>query len=271
MEGVPTMRKRVVALGVLSAMLIFSPFMRSQSAPPQSEEEKEQKAAATSAGYVDVDDWGHPLTAPSTGQKSAPAPRHDISGIWDPGIDPIQVIGVLGASAMPEDGKPEHELPYSPLGRETLNHTKPTSGVRSVLPADTNDPVFYCDPQGLPREDLYELRTTQILQTPVSVVILYEFDKIWRVIWADGRELEKEHPEPRWFGYSVGKWEDDYTFVVTTNGTDERTWLDKAGRPHSEDLVITERFHRVSRDRLELTMIIDDPKMYTKTWVALEK
>ena len=27
----------------------------------------------------------------------------------------------------------------------------------------------------------------------------------------------------------------------------------------------------MSRDRLVLTMIIDDPKMYTKTWVALDK
>ncbi len=195
------MRKRVVALGVLSAMLIFSPLMRSQSAPPQSEEEKEQKAAATSAGYVDVDDWGHPLTAPSTGQKSAPAPRHDISGIWDPGIDPTRVLGVLGASAVPEDGKPEHQLPYTPLGREALNRTKPTSGVRSVLPADTNDPVFYCDPQGMPREDLYELRTIQILPAPLRVVILYQFGKVWRVVWTDGRELPKD-PEPRWYGYS---------------------------------------------------------------------
>ena len=141
-----------------------------------------------------------------------------------------------------------------------------------VHPSEINDPaVISCDPQGMPRQNLYELRTTQILQTPYSVVILYEFDKIWRVIWADGRELEKEHPEPRWFGYSVGKWEDDYTFVVQTNGTDERTWLDKAGRPHSEDLLMTERFHRVSQDRLEWTVIIDDPKMYTKTWVALDK
>jgi hypothetical protein len=103
------------------------------------------------------------------------------------------------------------------------------------------------------------------------VIVLYEFDKIWRVIWTDGRELDKDPPEPRWFGYSVGKWEDDYTFVVTTNGTDERTWLDKAGRPHSADLVMEERFQRVSRDRLELTLTINDPKMYTKPWKALDK
>src|SRR5712691_10354608 len=201
---------------------------------------------------------------------SAPAPRHDISGIWDPGIDPTRVLGVLGASAVPEDGKPEHELPYTPLGREALNRTKPTSGVRSVLPADTNDPVFYCDPQGMPREDLYELRTIQILPARLRVVILYQFGKVWRVVWTDGRELPKD-PEPRWYGYSVGKWEDDYTFVVQTSGIDERTWVDRAGRPHSDDLRVEERFHRVNQSILELTVTIDDPKAYTKPWVPRNK
>ncbi len=264
------MRKRLVAPEVVLVVLIFSPFVRSQTPEPQSGAVKGQKAAPAAPLPVDVDDWGHPVTAPMKGQKSAPAPRHDISGIWDPGIDPTQVLGVLGASAMPEDGKPEHELPYTPLGREALNRTKPTSGARSVLPADTNDPVFYCDPQGMPREDLYELRTIQILQTPVNVAILYQFGKIWRVVWTDGRDLPKD-PEPRWFGYSVGKWEDDYTFVVQTSGIDERTWVDRAGRPHSGDLRVEERFHRVDHDHLELTVKINDPKMYTKPWVALDK
>jgi hypothetical protein len=270
MEGVPNMRKRLVAPGVVLVVLLFSPFMRSQTAQTQSGAVKGQKAAPAVPVPVDVDDWGHPVTAPMNGQKSAPAPRHDLSGIWDPGIDPIQVLGVLGASAIPEDGKLEHELPYTPLGREALNLTKPTSGVRSVLPADTNDPVFYCDPQGMPREDLYELRTTQILQTPQSVVLLYQFGKIWRVVWTDGRELPKD-PEPRWFGYSVGKWEDDYTFVVQTSGIDERTWIDRAGRPHSGDLLVEERFHRVDHDHLELTVKINDPKMYNKPWVASDR
>jgi hypothetical protein len=270
MEGVPTMRKRVIAPKVILAMLIISPLARAQTAPPKSGAAKEQKAAPAAPVFVDVDDWGHPITPVSTDHKAAPAPRHDISGIWDPGMNATQVLGTLGASAMPEDGKPEHQPPYTPLGREALNRTKPSNGVRSVLPADTNDPVVYCDPQGMPREDLYELRTTQILQTPQSVVLLYQFGKIWRVAWTDGRTLP-EDPESRWFGYSVGKWEDDYTFVVQTSGMDERTWVDRAGRPHSGDLRVEERFHRVDHDRLELTVTINDPKMYTKPWVALDK
>ena len=199
--------------------------------------------------------------------KAAAAPRRDISGTWDPGNSGIQA---QGPNAMPEDGKPEHQPPYTPLGLQLLNSHKPSNGIRSVLPGETNDPVVYCDPQGMPREDLYELRTTRIIQTPQNFVVLYQFGKTWRVIWTDGRELPK-NPEPRWYGYSVGKWVDDYTFVAQSSGTDDRTWVDRAGRPHSGDLRIEERFHRVDHDTLELTVTIDDPKMYTKPWVPLDK
>jgi hypothetical protein len=92
---------------------------------------------------------------------------------------------------------------------------------------------------------LYELRPFQIVQTPNQVLILYMFEKRWRVIWTDGRPLPKD-PDPRWYGYSVGHWEDDTTFVVNTIGTDERTWLDNAGNPHSAELKVEERYHRIN-------------------------
>jgi len=47
--------------------------------------------------------------------------------------------------------------------------------------------------------------------------MLYQFGKIWRVVWTDGRDLPKIRIKV--FGYSVGKWEDDYTFVVQTSGS----------------------------------------------------
>jgi len=257
-------RQNFVALGVVLAALTFSPLMRSQARLPDGQAGPPASPAATAPP---LDGWGRIITEPAKDRKAAAAPKHDISGIWDPALSGNQV---LGAGAVPEDGKPEHRLPYTPLGLETLKRTKPSNGVRSVLPAETNDPVVTGDPQGMPREDLFELRTTQILQRPENVVILYQFGRIWRIIWTDGRELPKD-PEPRWFGYSVAKWVDDYTFVVETTGTDERTWIDRAGRPHSADLRVEERFHRTDHDHLELTVTIDDPKMYTKPWVALDK
>jgi hypothetical protein len=207
-----------------------------------------------------------PVAQPNGSAASAPAPPRDLTGTWLPAVG----AQGQGAANMPADGKPEHELPYTPHGLEVFKSHKTSNGTTPVPAAEENDPAHICDPQGFPRENLYELRATQIIQTPLQVVLLYTYDKVWRSIWTDGRELQKD-PDPRWYGYSVGKWKDDYTFVVESNGMDERTWVDNAGRPHSEDLRVEEVFHRVDRDTLELTMTIDDPKMYTKPWLALNK
>ena len=270
MEKLPAMLKRFVVPELLLAALMFSPLARAQSTALQSETPKIQKTAPAAAASVDYDGWGRPMPQLAKDQQSAPAPRHDISGTWDPAYGHEDGGQFLGAKTLPVDGKPGHEPPYTPEGLKAYLLTKPGNGARMVAPTDTNDPEIICNPQGFPRENLFQLRTTQIVQTPVSVVILYEFDRVWRVIWTDGRELPKD-PEPRWYGYSVGKWVDDYTLVVESNGTDDRTWVDHAGRPHSADLRVEERFHRVDQDRLEWTVLIDDPKMYTKPWLAMDK
>jgi hypothetical protein len=255
-EGIPKMPKRFAASTVaLIAMLMCSTLARSQGAAPR----------------IHVDGWQRPVQDAVKGGKAAPARPHDISGIWEPAAGWRDGVQATGPKAVPSDGKPEHELPYTPLGLEKLKANKPGFGVREVPAAEVNDPVDFCEPQGFPREDLYELRALQILQTERQAVILYEFNQVWRTIWIDGRELPKDFEEPRWYGYSAAKWVDDYTLVVQTAGIDERSWLDNVGRPHSDALRVEERFHRVDHDTLELTVTIDDPKIYTKPWIALNK
>src|SRR2546427_4415161 len=186
------MAKAPFAPRLAFAVLIFSSLVRSQTAPPQLGAPKDQKAAPAASESVDVDGWGRPIPSHVKSQKPAPAPRNDISGTWDPANGPDDGGQFLGAKTLPVDGKPGHEPPYTPLGLEAYSRTKPSNGARMVAPADTDDPELICNPQGFPRENLFQLRTTQILQTPVSVVILYEFDKVWRVIWTDGRELPQD-------------------------------------------------------------------------------
>ena len=117
---------------------------------------------------------------------------------------------------------------------------------------------------------LWELRTLNVVQTPQQVIMLSPFYGNYRVIWTDGRQVPRD-PDLRYNGYSVGKWVDDYTFVVETTGINPKTWLDHAGRPHSDQLVVEETYHRVDHDTIELTMKITDPKMYTEPWLALNK
>jgi hypothetical protein len=203
------------------------------------------------------------------GEKPAPAPRRDISGVWEPAASASAGINANGAQLMPSDGKPEHELPYTAEGRAAFLSHKPTFGVTMVPSALTNDPMPGCDPQGFPRIVLHNFRTSRIIQTPENVVILYEFNKKWRTIWTDGRPIPKEVDEPRWWGYSVGRWVDDYTFAAESYGFDDRTWLDNAGRPHSDAMRVREEYKRTDRDHVVMTIVVDDPKYYTRPWTAL--
>jgi hypothetical protein len=233
-----------------------------------------QNASSDKSGPVLRDGWGRPVVnALKPGEKPEPAPRHDLSGIWEPANGPGDGIQANGPKDMPYDGKPEHDPPYTPLGLKTLKAHKALFGYAAVLESLSNDPRNKCDPLGFPRADFYQVRHTQIMQDERRMVILYEFEKRWRNIWIDGRDLPKEIPEPRYYGFSVGKWVDDTTLVVNTIGVvgNEKIWLDETGRPASDAMHVEERFQRVNRNRLELTVTIDDPKMYTKPWVALNK
>jgi len=209
------------------------------------------------------------------GEKPGPAPSRDISGIWVPAAGAGTGTQADGAQLKPSRGRPQDELPFTPLGRKAFLANKPSVGVTAVNPALTNDPVkggvtgTGCDPVGFPRLALWNLRAIRVMPSPENVVVLYMLNNKWRVIRTDLQELAKEFDDPRWHGYSVGRWEDDYTFVAQSAGFDERTWIDAAGRPHSDVLRVEERYRRVDREHLLLTVTIDDPKMYTEPWTAL--
>jgi hypothetical protein len=95
---------------------------------------------------------------------------------------------------------------------------KSGDGIRQVDVTEINDPLSTLgDPSGFPRNLLFELRHVQFLHTPHSVVALHMWEKRWRIIWTDGRQLPVD-PDPRWYAYSVGRWADDSRFVVNRTG-----------------------------------------------------
>jgi hypothetical protein len=118
----------------------------------------------------------------------------------------------------------------------------------------------------------YELRVIEWTRFRNQWVYLDEFMQNFRTVWADGRPLpDLNEVESRWFGYSVGKWTDDYTFEIDTIGMNDKTWLDNAGRPHSDQIKVHEIWHRVDNDTMELTATVDDPKYYSEKWTGLNK
>jgi hypothetical protein len=119
-----------------------------------------------------------------------------------------------------------------------------------------------CLPQGLPRTDINSYAPFKILQTPGVIAVLYEVDNTHRQIYTDGRTLPVD-PQPTWGGYSVGRWDGD-TLIVDAAGFNEETWLDSGGHPHSDALRVHERFYRRDFGHMDLSVTVDDPKMYTR-------
>ncbi len=192
-----------------------------------------------------------------------PAPRRDLTGAWDPGQ-----AGIAGGENYFAG---RNVPPFTPRGEEMVARNKPGHGPFSAKVFEGNDPLTTRgDPSGFPRIVNYEFRPIRIVQTPHAVLMLYSFNQTWRIIWTDGRRLPAD-PDPRWFGYSVGRWEDDTTFVVDTVGMTDRTWVDSGGFPHSEALRVQERYRRASQNVIELTVTIDDPEVYTKPWISRDR
>jgi hypothetical protein len=179
--------------------------------------------------------------------KDHPFDVHDLSGIWGR-------QGIAMSNDVP---------PMTAWGKAKYDTAKPGMGPRAVPLG--NDPMMICDPLGFPRFLNYNYGM-EFGNLPGRTMQFFETYHTFRTIWTDGRSLPKD-PEPRWLGYSVGKWEGD-TFVVDSNGFDDRSWIDTQGHQHSDEMTTHETYRRLSYDRLEVTLTINDPKTYTKPWVS---
>lgn len=197
--------------------------------------------------------------APQQGMRRGPAPPvqgpahdpHDLTGVWN------ARRGYGGDTYIGE--KPE----FTAWGQEQFKKAKASNGGEYTL-QETNDPVITkCFPPGVPRIYLQPF-PLQIVQTPKETIILYEYDHTVRHIFTDGRK-HAEDVTPTYMGDSIGKWDGD-TFVVDTVGFNDKTWLDRAGRPHSDQLHVIERFDRMNENDLELDITMEDAKALAKPW-----
>jgi len=171
----------------------------------------------------------------------------DLSGVWTRAGGGA---GLVGNAAM------------TAAGQAKFLTNKPSFGPRMVPPAFGNDPMGKCDPIGLIRNISLEVagRSFEFAELPDRVIQFFEWAHQYRTIWTDGRAFPKD-PEPRWNGYSVGKWEGN-TLVVDSMAFDERTWLDNLGHPHTSDMRVEERYTRTDRNTLTMNVTITDPAFY---------
>lgn len=132
------------------------------------------------------------------------------------------------------------------------------------------DPEGFCLPPGVPRM-VYTPYPMKIIQEPKMVTFIFEGGAhVWRQVpIVANKAAVKFDPDfnPGYLGEGIGWWEGD-TLVIQTKGFNTRTWLDFAGHPHGEKMVVTERFTR--NDSLSMTheATIDDPEFYTQPWTV---
>lgn len=220
--------------------------------------------------------------------------KHDFAGLWSRSPE------LYGLPPCPECREPVgwpgygffgDPPPRTPEGQRRFDLNKPARGLelgspeanartdldiglrRAILPAFGNDPEMHCEPLGLARLITFAGPGVAMEMIQVEDRILQNFEWTWdfREIWMDGRASPNvEDYLPRFNGYSAAEWEGD-TLVVTSNGFDERQWLDQHGYPISAQAVLVERWDRPSPNRLRVQLTLNDPVTYTGPWVASTK
>jgi hypothetical protein len=212
--------------------------------------------ASVSAQWITVKVPRTPRGADGKPNLTAPAPRTadgkpDLSGIWRR----------VAADKKDNDDGNFNLLDWMPNGAQI--RMKPEAEAlylrrRNVLKGGGR-PSEECLPHSIPDSMLPGVMF-KIVQIPDETIMLFEEFNHFRQIFTDGRALPV-NPQPAWWGYSIGRW-DGNTFVVTTSGFNDRSWLDDTGHPHGEMLKTTERFRRMDFGHMEMQVTIEDPETY---------
>jgi hypothetical protein len=222
---------------------------------------------AVFCGFTSLAAAQEPLPPPSTQGTRSPAARaaeaearknmpttydkHDFNGVW------YGRNSILMGNKVPT---------MTPAAKAQFDKNIPYSGERGVPGAFSTDPLGKCDPLGYPRNMYVNGRAFEFIQNSRKIMQAFDWTHNYREIWTNNITLPEE-PDPRWYGWAVGKWEGD-TLVVTSKGYNEKTWLDSAGNPHTENMTMEERWTRTAYDTLELITKINDPEYYTAPWVS---
>jgi hypothetical protein len=166
---------------------------------------------------------------------------------------PFYQLGALGAV---EPGRGVVEggaIPYKP---ELLAQRKANRANRWK-----NDPEVKCYMPGIPRAT-YLPYPFQIVQTPGSILMAYEYASVNRVINM-GKPIEAS--VDTWMGTANGHWEGQ-TLVIDNTGFNDSTWFDRSGNFHSDMLHVVERYTPQGRNHIRYEATIEDPDVFTRPW-----
>ncbi len=145
------------------------------------------------------------------------------------------------------------EIPYLPAARAQKE--------KNFKDRLNLDPEVRCYLPGIPRAN-YMPFPFQIFQSDKAIAFAYQYDGAFRNVY-----MKDPGPAPSdsWMGQSYGKWEGN-TLVIDVTGLDERSWFDRAGDFHSDELHVVERYTPMGPDVLNYEATITDPKVYSRPW-----
>lgn len=193
--------------------------------------------------------------------------KPDLNGIWQAigsahwdvephaaRMGPVVELAALGAVpgglGIVEGG----EIPYTPEAR-----AKQQDNLEHWL---ERDPAVKCYMPGVPRAT-YMPYPFQIVQTPETILIAYEFASSSRIVYLNRPDFEA--PVEAWMGHSRAHWEGE-TLVIDVTSNIGDTWLDSSGNHHSDKLHVIERYTRISENHLMYEATLEDPETYTRPW-----
>jgi hypothetical protein len=155
---------------------------------------------------------------------------------------------------------PDGLLPYQPWA--AAKQKQQESDYEHPTKPEHIDTQHRCLLSGIPR--LYTIVPSyRIIQTPGSVIFVWDEYHAYRVVPLDGRP----HVAPDvklWMGDARGHWEGNTLIVDTTNMRGAR--LTYIGDFYSQNAHVVERMTFVDADTMTYEATVDDPTVFTRPW-----
>ena len=192
---------------------------------------------------------GQTSTGDSKGYLADPtlSDAQNFSGVWQ--------LESYSPKLLPIDGSP---LPFTKEGK--LLFDKNTKDLKKADEAHRR-----CVPLGTPRA-FGSPYPFLIVQSPERLLAVFEQNRTVIGIYMNSQHKDPKVWDPSFVGDGIAKWEGNELVadIVNQNG---QGWIDDSGVPTSEKLHVVERWKKVG-SRLEVTLTIDDPIMFSHPWTA---
>jgi hypothetical protein len=171
----------------------------------------------------------------------------NFSGVWQ--------LENYSPNLRPIDGSP---LPFTKEGKLLFDSN--TKDLKK-----TDEAHRRCVPLGTPRAFVSPYPFL-VVQSAERLVALFEQNRTVIGIYMNSQHKDPKTWDPSFVGDGIAHWEGDVLVadIVNQNG---QGWIDDSGVPTSESLHVIERWKKVG-SRLEVTLTIDDPIIFTRPWTA---